>query len=98
LLFPEFYSLGGGTIAQNDSGSRTFIIFHARVFDGTRVLTADSAFVQDGKIAELGNDLVRNGMFSNEFWREFLMGGGLAFLVFYVTLLITRNRKKGSRF
>jgi hypothetical protein len=38
------------------------------------------------------------GMFSNEFWRGFLMGGGLVFLVFYVTVLITRNRKKGSRF
>jgi imidazolonepropionase-like amidohydrolase len=37
--------------------SSPFVIRHAKIFDGKKVIAADSVFVQDGKIQSVGTDL-----------------------------------------
>lgn len=42
---------------QAPSPSRSFVIRRVRIFDGKRVIAADSVFVQDGKIQSVGKGL-----------------------------------------
>jgi imidazolonepropionase-like amidohydrolase len=43
--------------AQAATSSRSFVIQHARIFDGNQVISADSVFVQNGRIQAVGKDL-----------------------------------------
>jgi imidazolonepropionase-like amidohydrolase len=45
----------GGTEAA--ASNHSFVIRHARIFDGERILSADSVLVQDGKIEAVGKNL-----------------------------------------
>jgi len=45
-------------VARQDAASdQPFVIRHARIFDGTQVISADSVFVQNHKIQAVGKDL-----------------------------------------
>jgi hypothetical protein len=42
---------------QGTASGRPFVIRHARIFDGTQVISADSVFVQNREIQAVGKDL-----------------------------------------
>src|SRR5438309_1611142 len=44
-------------VQQATASSRPFVIRHARIFDGRQVISADSVFVQNGKIEAVGKNL-----------------------------------------
>src|SRR5947209_3209077 len=46
-----------GTV-QAPSSNPPFVIRHARIFDGERIIAAHSIFIQDGKIQAIGNGLM----------------------------------------
>src|SRR3982074_905720 len=54
--FPAPKLIKWGTM-QAAASRRPFAIRHARIFDGKRVIAADSVFVQNGKIQSVGKDL-----------------------------------------